>query len=60
MKKTKYVSPVVLQSVSLEMEEGILAGSAITSSTNVQTTGQEVVTYDFTPSSSSPFNHEWE
>ena len=58
MKKTKYVSPVVLQSVSLEMEEGILAGS-VANNASVQTTGQEVVTYDFSPSSTT-FNHEWE
>ena len=56
MKKTKYVSPVVLQSVSLEMEEGILAGS-VADSTKVQTTGQEVQTYDFNDDS---FNHVWE
>jgi hypothetical protein len=56
MKKPEYVLPLVLQKVSLELEEGILAGS-VADSTTVQTAGQEVETYNF---SSDSFNHDWE
>jgi hypothetical protein len=56
MKKSLFVPPEVLQKVSLELEDQILAGS-VADSTSVQTTGQEVDSYDF---SQTAFNHTWE
>lgn len=58
MNKKKYLAPCVLKTVEVLSEEDILTGSVVTNSTEVKTTGQEVVEYDF--SSDPSFNQVWE
>ena len=41
----------------MELESPILAGSVVNNSSEIKTTGQEVVPYDF---SNSSFNQVWE
>ena len=53
----KYLAPRVLNTVDVLLEEDFLAGSVVTKDTEVKTTGQEVVTHDF---SNSSFNQVWE
>ena len=57
--KEKYITPVVLQRVSLFLEGALLAGSVVTKSTTIQSTGQEVHNYDFADPSNG-FNADWE
>jgi len=53
----KYISPSVIREVSIALETDLLAGSTVNKSSEVKTTGQEVVTMDFSQSS---FNQEWD
>lgn len=57
MNKKKYLAPCVLKTVEVLSEEDILAGSVVTKDSEIKTTGQEVVEYDFSDSS---FNQVWE
>lgn len=57
MKKKVYTAPRVLKTLPVEMEHDLLSGSVVTKDTRVKTTGQEVVSYDFSQPS---FNQEWE
>ena len=57
-KKMSYISPAVRKRVSVELETSILTGSVVTKSSSIQTTGQDVVEYDF--SDGSTFNSVWE
>ena len=52
-----YITPSILKTISIEMESGILLGSIVDNAT-VETTGQEVVNYDF--NNTELFNHKWE
>ncbi len=54
--KKTFITPAVLQALSLHGETPILTGS-VAEQTTVTATGQEVQEYDF--SDESPFNHEW-
>lgn len=58
MYKKQYLAPCVLNTVEVFAEEDILTASVVTKDTEVKTTGQEVVPYDF--SESSTFNQVWE
>ena len=53
--KKTFITPVVLQALSLHGETPILAGS-VAEQTTVTATGQEVKDYDWSDSS---FNHNW-
>lgn len=53
----RYVAPVILKEVSVALETDLLAGSTVNKSSEVKTTGQEVVTMDFSQSS---FNQDWD
>ena len=53
----RYIAPSILKKVSVELETELLAGSTVQSKSEVKTTGQEVVTMDFSQSS---FNQEWD
>lgn len=57
-KKLSYTSPAIRKCVSVELEASLLAGSVVTNSSTIKTTGQEVVEYDF--SAGSTFNSVWE
>ena len=57
MNMKKYLAPRVLNTVDVLLEEDFLAGSVVTKDTEVKTTGQEVVSHDFSDSS---FNQVWE
>ena len=59
MNKQMFESPRVIRRTQLELEQSILAASAV-ESMQVETTGQEVVTYGTDPGTTdSTFNHEW-
>lgn len=58
VRKLAYIAPAVINRVSVELETPILAGSVVNNSTTIQTTGQEVVEYNF--GNSSDFNQVWE
>lgn len=58
MDKKKYLAPCVLKSVEVLSEEDILTGSVVTKDSQARTTGQEVVSYDFSDDTS--FNQVWE
>lgn len=53
----RYIAPSIIKRVSVELETELLAGSTVQSKSEVKTTGQEVVTMDFSQSS---FNQEWD
>ena len=53
--KKTFITPAVLQALSLHGETPILTGS-VADQTTVTATGQEVQEYDF---ESNTFNHEW-
>jgi len=53
----RYIAPSIIKKVSVELETELLAGSSVHKSSEVKTTGQEVVTMDFSQSS---FNQEWD
>lgn len=55
--RKRYLAPVVIKQVSVELEADLLAASTIQPDSKVKTMGQEVVTMDFSQSS---FNQEWE
>ena len=57
MNKKKYLAPRVLNTVDVLLEEDFLAGSVVTKDTQVKSTGQEVVSHDFSDTS---FNQVWE
>ena len=57
MNKKKYLAPRVLNTVDVLLEEDFLTGSVVTKDTQVKTTGQEVVSHDFSDTS---FNQVWE
>ena len=57
--KKKFVTPCILHEVGMQLECGVLLGSTFTDTVTVQSTGQEVKEWEFTPSDDSPFNHEW-
>ena len=52
-----YERPNIINVVKLELENNILTSSVAVENTTVETTGQEVVTYD---ASDISFNHNWE
>ena len=52
-----YFAPAVIKQVSVALEAGLLAASTVQPDSEVKTTGQEIVTMDFSQSS---FNQEWE
>ena len=54
--KKTFITPAVLQALSLHGETPILAGS-VAEQTTVTATGQEVQEYNF--GDESTFNHEW-
>ena len=47
----KYEKPNIIKVVELELENNIMTSSVAVEDTTVQTTGQEVVTYDFSDNS---------
>ena len=53
----RYIAPSVIKAVSIALETNLLAASTVTPDSEVQTTGQEVVSMDFSQSS---FNQEWD
>ena len=55
--RKRYLAPVVIKQVSVVLETGLLGASTVQPDSEVKTTGQEIVTMDF---SQSPFNQEWE
>ena len=59
MGKLAFESPRVLKRTQLDLEQSILSSSTA-DSTQIETTGQEVVEYG-APSAADPstFNHEW-
>ena len=57
MNKKKYLAPRVLNTVDVLLEEDFLTGSVVTKDTQVKSTGQEVVSHDFSDTS---FNQVWE
>ena len=57
MKKKQYISPRVLNTENVQLEDNLLAGSVVNKNSAVQTKGQEVVPYDF---QTSDFNQVWE
>ena len=56
-RRIAYITPAVIKRVSVELESPVLAGSVVTKDSQIQTTGQEVETHDF---SGSSFNQVWE
>ena len=56
LQRKMYLSPCVLKTVPVSLEDELLAGSVVNNS-KVVSTGQEVETYDF---SQPEFNHQWE
>ena len=54
--KKKYLAPCVLKTVTVLLEDEILAGSVVNNS-QVVSAGQEVETYNF---EQPEFNHQWE
>ena len=55
--RKSYHAPTVITQVSVDLETDLLAASTVQPDSQVKTTGQEVVTMDFSQSS---FNQEWE
>ena len=53
----KYISPSIIKEISIALETDLLAGSTVNKSSEVKTTGQEIVTMDFSQPS---FNQEWD
>jgi len=53
----RYIAPSIIREVSVALETNLLGGSTVNKSSEVKTTGQEVVTMDFSQSS---FNQEWD
>ncbi len=53
----RYLAPSVIKQVSVELETNLLGASTIQTNSEVKTTGQEVVTMDFSQSS---FNQDWD
>lgn len=58
MGKLAFESPRVLKRTQLEMEQSILSSSSA-NSTQIETTGQEVVEYGAQSADAATFNHEW-
>ena len=57
-RKKKYMTPDILEKLTLELEAEILSSSVVVEdATTVETKGQKVENYDFTDSS---FNQSWE
>ena len=56
--KNDYITPRVLKTLTVAMENDLLLGSVVTKDTQVQSTGQETQSIDF--SSDASFNHSWE
>ncbi len=55
--RKRYFAPAVIKQVAVALEVDLLAASTVQPDSQVKTTGQEVVTMDFSQSS---FNQEWE
>ena len=53
----RYLAPRMIKQVSVELETNLLGASTIQTNSEVKTTGQEVVTMDFSQSS---FNQDWD
>ncbi len=53
----RYLAPSVIKQVSVELETNLLGASTIQPNSAVKTTGQEIVTMDFSQSS---FNQDWD
>ncbi len=53
----RYLAPSVIKQVSVELETNLLGASTIQTNSEVKTTGQEIVTMDFSQSS---FNQDWD
>ena len=57
-RKKKYMTPGILDRLTLELEAEILSSSVVAEeTTTVETKGQKIENYDFTDSS---FNQSWE
>lgn len=52
----KYNSPKILKIKYIQLYQDLLTGSIVSENTTVESTGQEVVDYDF---SDNEFNQEW-
>lgn len=57
--KSRFTTPMVLQTLDIRPEGPILAASVIDEMTIVST-GQEVRDYDFSPDNEDGFNFNWE
>ena len=55
--RKRYLAPAVIKQVSVELETDLLGASTVLRSSEVKTTGQEIVTMDFSQSS---FNQDWD
>lgn len=55
--KDLYKSPVIVRTVTIDMDEPLLAGSVVEKRLEVDTAGQQAVDHDFSDASS--FNTEW-
>lgn len=58
MGKLAFESPRVVTRIQLDMEQSILSSSS-GDSTQIETTGQEVVEYGAPTADPATFNHEW-
>ena len=59
MKMHDYVSPCVTGRVALQLESSLLQGSVVESIKEVQSTGQQVHSFEWT-NSQPYFNHNWD
>lgn len=57
--KQQYVAPAILRQTPLNKGCELLAGS-IVNDANVISMGQDVENYDFSPTNTDGFNHQWE
>ena len=53
----RYLAPSVIKAVPVALETSLLAASTVKPDSEVKTTGQEVISMDFSQSS---FNQEWD
>ena len=53
----KYIPPAILKEVTINVSHDLLSSSVVTSDTEVESMGQEVVDYEF---SSYGWNLDWE
>ena len=58
MGKLAFESPRVIRRTQLDLEQSILSSSTA-DTTQIETTGQEVVEYGAPSADAATFNHEW-